>query len=52
MTTFTVFFKAQVNGSRFCSSTVLRASSKKEAAALVLRDYSYAYEITSVMLGR
>lgn len=52
MNTYTVFYKAEVNGIKFKSQTVVLAADKQSAAALVLRDYAIAKEITSVMRGR
>lgn len=49
---FTVFFKAEVEGKRFLSSTVVFAKSKTEAARIVMNEYSYARGVTSVMMGR
>ncbi len=53
MTTYTVFFKAQAaDGSRFLSSTAVRALDKYDAAKRVMAEYAYAREVTSVMIGR
>lgn len=52
MNTYTVFFKAEASGIKFRSSTVVRAADKPAAAALVLRDYAIAKEVTGVMVGR
>lgn len=48
---FHVHFKAEVNGTRFLSDTKVRAQSEKEAAEMVLKNYSYSREITAVMKG-
>ena len=49
MKLFLVFYKATAAGTKYCSSTVVRAWDKADAGKRVLETFSGAFEITSVI---